>query len=269
MKEIRTVKKSLWFLLGVFSFVFYGCVSSTDSVSPSAATISPSAAIVVPSPTQSNPTAAPTLRPSPTPDSTPSVAESSRSLYFLSVDSASSERPRSVWRLDPGDTELERVTPPDLDITSFDLWLGDGRMAYGTGSGQLYVVMPEQEPRLLYDAGLHADGAFEINSLAWSPKGTRLAYSLRYADVNDRAPGQADGLWLVTLNDGEPIKLLNNRHLDPDQLDVNEVRSISDPIWSPDGTALLLTGHYWAYLFSVHRTIGCAHKTGHVSEFMT
>jgi hypothetical protein len=25
------------------------------------------------------------------------------------------------------------------------------------------------------------------------------------------------------------------------------VRSISDPIWSPDGTALILTGHYWEW----------------------
>ncbi len=229
------MKKSLCLLLGVFSFIFCGCVSSaTDSVSPS--------------PTQPNSIPAPTLLPSPTPEPTPDAVEWLRSLYFLSMDSTSSDRPRGVWRLDPGGAELERVTPPDLDVTSFDLWLGDGRMAYGTGSGQLYVVMPGQEPRLLYDASLPADGVFEINSMAWSPEGARLAYSLRYVDVNDHASGQADGLWLVTLDGGEPIKLLHNIHLDPEQINVNDVRNISDPVWSPDGTALLLTGHYWEWV---------------------
>ena len=194
-----------------------------------------------------SPTSEAALATAPLPTPTSKGVELPGSLYFLST-GPTVGNPRGVWRLDPGDTELERVTPPDLDITSFDVWLGDGRMAYGTGSGQLYVVMPEQEPRLLYDAGLRADGAVEINSMAWSPEGTRLAYSLRYSNANVRATGQADGLWLVTLNDGEPIKLLNNRHLDADQLDVNAVRSISDPIWSPDGTALLLTGHYWEWI---------------------
>jgi hypothetical protein len=174
-----------------------------------------------------------------------------RSLYLLSEEPLIDE-PHSVWRLDPGSPQVERVTPADLDVTSFDVALGDGRLAYGTRNGQLYVVLPAGEPRLLYDAGLQADAAVEITSVAWSPDGMRLAYTVRYLSqhaVSDgQSPGDSDGLWLLSLNDAVPVKLLSNRHLDMDNPDVNAVRTVSDPVWSPDGAALLLTGHYWEWI---------------------
>lgn len=171
-----------------------------------------------------------------------------RKLYFMSTDSGPSGGSRGVWLFDPDNAQVERITPPDLQVTSFDVWLGDGRIAYGTENGQLYSVMPEKEPRLLYDAGLEANRSIWTNSVAWSPEGTRLVYTVRYDDyTNTGSLGQADGLWLWVLGSEVPIKLLSNIHLEADHSNINDMRFISDPIWSPDGTALILTGYYWEW----------------------
>jgi hypothetical protein len=176
-----------------------------------------------------------------------------RPLYFLSTDPAPPGYPPGVWRLDPGGVQVERVTSTDLHITSFDLWLQDGRMAYGTSDGQLIVALPNQGARLLYDVGLQADDAVEIDGVAWSPDGTRLAYSVRYRELptvaNGESVGDADGLWLLSLDGAVPAKLLENRHLRQagGELDVSELRTISDPVWSPDGSALMLTSSNWEW----------------------
>jgi hypothetical protein len=183
-----------------------------------------------------------------TPTSPLSGVELPRKLYFLPTDLGSSEGSRGVWLFDPDNARVERITPPDLWITSFDVWPGDGRISYGTRSGQLYIVMPEQEPRLLYDADLQTDDDVWINSVAWSPEGTRLAYSVLYTSYGAGSLGQSDGLWLWVLGNEVPIKLLSNRHLEADHSNINDMRSISDPVWSPDGTALILTGHYWEWV---------------------
>jgi len=214
------------------------------------ATSSPSAAVATPAPPATLETVPPTPSESvtPVPDSAPGGLALPRSLYFLSTNRGPDEDSRSVWRLAPGDTEVERVTPPDLWIRSFDVWLDDGRMAYGTRDGQLYVAIPGQEPRLLYDAGLQADDAVEIDSVAWSPEGTRLAYTVQVLSYDPGSPGEYDGLWLFALDSDTPVKLLNNRHLEADYGNINDARNVSDPVWSPDGTALILTGHYWEWI---------------------
>ena len=191
---------------------------------------------------------APTL-----PLSTPTIfptphwgAELPGAVYLLSTDPSSTGRPRSVWRLDPRRSQVERVTSPELDIPSFDIWPADGRIAYGTENGRLYVHLPEQEPRLLYDADPQAGSEVVVNSVVWSPEGERLAFSVRHL-YQDHTESKQDGLWLISLRDEIPLKLLNNQYLNADASNVNEVRIISDPIWSPDGTALVLTGRYWEW----------------------
>jgi WD40 repeat protein len=160
-----------------------------------------------------------------TPTSPLSGVELPRKLYFLPTDLGSSEGSRGVWLFDPDNARVERITPPDLWITSFDVWPGDGRISYGTRSGQLYIVMPEQEPRLLYDADLQTDDDVWINSVAWSPEGTRLAYSVLYTSYGAGSLGQSDGLWLWVLGNEVPIKLLSNRHLEADHSNIKGFRS--------------------------------------------
>jgi hypothetical protein len=182
----------------------------------------------------------------PSPAATPSPPggiDLPRSLYFLATDLASDGYRRGVWRLDPGDTDVERITAPELDVPAFDVWLGDGRVAYATEMGCLYWVMPGEEPHLLYDAAGQAEDAPLIESVAWSPEGDELAFTLRHLSEQTKS----DGLWLLILGDETPTKLLDNRYLDPSTGNVNDVRVIAHPIWSPDGSALLLTGHYWEW----------------------
>jgi hypothetical protein len=199
-------------------------------------------------PAESSPTA-PSQTPSPMPPSpaaTPSPPggiDLPGSLYFQATDLASDGYRRSIWRLDPGDTEVERVTAPELDVPGFDVWPGDGRVAYATEMGRLYWAMPEEEPHLLYDAGGQAEDAPMIESVAWSPEGDQLAFTLRHLSEQIKS----DGLWLLRLGTGAPTKLLDNRYLDPSTANANDVRVITRPVWSPDGSALLLTAHYWEW----------------------
>lgn len=190
---------------------------------------------------------APVIMVTPPPELSP-PAELPRPLYLLSTNwtySSTTGEPPGVWRLDPGSSRIERITPPDLAVTSFDIWLGDGRFAYGTSEGQIHMITPKEQSILLYDAGLETDSVVEIGSLDWSPDGTRLAFTAHYRDRTE--DDQYDGLWLLTLNEEAPVKLLNNRQFNPERKNVFEVRSAADVDWSPDGSALLLLIGYWEY----------------------
>ena len=191
-------------------------------------------------PTVASPIVTPN-RPTPTPE--PPGGNLPLPLYFLAD--------QSIWLLEPGDTLVERITPMERDITSFDIWPGDGRIAYGTLGGQLYVMMPDQEPRLLHDVSAETNYATTVRSVSWSPDGMRLAYAVVYDDQlafrEAGYPSYPSGLWLLDIEDATPTWLLSNRYLNSEESDVNLIRIIVDPVWSPDGTALILTGSYWEW----------------------
>jgi len=172
-----------------------------------------------------------------------------RPLYFLAPDEESLGVKR-LWRLDPGASEIEPITPADMNVSAAAIWPGDGRLAYGTQASQLFGVWPGESPRLLVDmapadeVGLTFDNPF-VSSLTWSPEGERLAYSVRsYSNI--QSP-EADGLWLLTVADGTQIKILDNRYMDRETSDVSDVRIPLPLAWSPDGQALLVRMGYWEY----------------------
>jgi len=164
-------------------------------------------------------------------------------LYFLGD--------QAIWLLEPGDTIVEQVTPDGQGIISFDVWFGDGRIAYGTSGGQLYVMMPGQEPRLLHDVNVDAPYPPMIESVSWSPDGTQLAYTVDYdadqAWQEAGFPSHPSGLWLLNVEEANPTWLLSNRYLNAGETDVNGLRKFWDPVWAPDGTALILTGQCWEW----------------------
>jgi hypothetical protein len=226
-------------------------VSEIDTHALEPAATTSEATMPVPTPYETPPdgqTPEPTPFPSPNPDAAALAAVLPQSLYFLSTELRTpigALEPQGVWRLDPGSTVVERVTPPDLDITSFDIRPGDGRISYGTRTGQIFTVSQDGQSNLLYDAG-HATGkAFEIGSLDWSPNGEHLAFTMHF-EAGDWA-SQKGGLWLTDEGGQAPVKLLDNHYRDSELDNVAEVRKVREVDWSPDGSALLLKIGFWEY----------------------
>jgi hypothetical protein len=127
--------------------------------------------------------------------------------------SDSDRGPGIVWRFAPDQGLLEQVSPDKWEITAFDVWPGDGRVAYGV-SASLFVVLPGQFPQLLYDASEWADYSPVVDSVAWSPDGTRLAYTVTAEhpwNATHATTSQFDGLWLLTL-EGERTQLASNAY---------------------------------------------------------
>ena len=149
-----------------------------------------------------------------------------KSLYFLSTELRTpigALEPQGVCD-DPDSTVVERVTPPDHDITSLDIRPGDGRIPTAQGPGQIFTVSQDGQSNLLYDAG-HATGkAFEIGSLDWSPNGEHPAFTMHFK-AGDWA-SQEGGLWLMDEGGQVPVKPLDNHYRDSELDDVAEVRMI-------------------------------------------
>jgi hypothetical protein len=256
-----------WLLLTVLGLFLYGCTATTAEPTPSPPSL-PSLEPVQPSrtpigadprtaggPTAERPTftpapvEAPTLTPTSTPHPELRLEMLPRPLYFLAA-SQEQTHIKQLWRLDPGAAVVAPVTPAEVSIGAAAIWPEDGRLAYGTETGQLYGVWPGEAPRLLVDVWQSgeegdADNIPSINGLAWSPDGERLAYSVRSRE--DRNESKVDGLWLLTLEDGTQMRLLENRYLDPETNDVFDFQVARPVAWSPDGEALLARMGYWEW----------------------
>ncbi len=165
-------------------------------------------------------------------------------VYFLSYDQ------RGVWRLDPQALEAERITSPDWQVTAFDVSPTDGRMAFGTWGGKLILALPDMEPRTILDLREESELPLYIRSLAWSPDGGQLAYAVSLPTAvieSDLEEEGMSGIWLWDLEKATHVHLLRNEYF-PEDEDINKLVAFSHPVWSPDGTGMIVTGHYWEWI---------------------
>jgi len=190
----------------------------------------------------------PPITPTPTPAVTAGIPELTRSLYILT-----SQRPESsiigddhgLWVLEPGSPTLVRATPPDQHVTAVDIQPSNGRIAYGTGKGQIFILAPNGQAQIIHSSAAENAEKPAIGSLSWSPNGELLAFTAAYRD-NDLV-SVSGGLWLLGLADEAALHLLSNRHIQPGDTDVSAYKAIIDVDFSPDGSALLLQGSFWEY----------------------
>ena len=197
-----------------------------------------------PTPTLVPPTA--TSRP-PTPTPVVQAAALTKPLFLLSD--------KAVWIIRPGETVVQRLTPPELKVNAFDIWPEEDRLVYGTDTGQVYLARDTSsivsEPVMIFDAFPDAPFLVRMDSLSWSLDGQRLAFSVDYstpgASQTAGFPSSPSGLWVFEMENRQAQWVESNRYLSPDQSDINLIRRLAAGRWSPDGTGLLLHGIYWEW----------------------
>jgi hypothetical protein len=161
---------------------------------------------------------------------------------------------KAVWIIHPGEAVVQRLTPPELKVTCFDVWPKDNSMVYGTDTGQVYLVqdtsqigltiLPEDDPVMLFDAFPDAPYLVRMDSVSWSPDGARLAFTVDYsspgAPQTAGYPSQPSGLWLFELPNQRATWVESNHYLGSNQSDPLLVRRLSVANWSPDSTGLIV-----------------------------
>jgi hypothetical protein len=224
-----------------------------------------------------NPLSEPTLEPTPVPPLPPVFPSATSLVELTDSPNATIESPletaefilpqeidlprplflladKAVWVIRPGEMVVHRLTPPELKVTCFDVWPEDNRMAYGTDTGQIYLVRDtnpedltsflEEEPFMLFDAFPDAPYLVRADSLVWSPNGTYLAFTVDYstpgASQTAGYPSSPSGLWLFELASRQATWIESNHYLGSNQSDPNLVRRLTASSWSPDSTGLLV-----------------------------
>ena len=161
---------------------------------------------------------------------------------------------KAVWLIHPNERVVLRLTPAEIKVTCFDVWPGDDQLAYGTDTGQIYLLrdisnqdlhnLLETEPLMLFDAFPDAPYLVRIDSMSWSPDGSRLAFTVDYstpgASLTAGYPSPPSGLWLLELLSRKAIWIESNHYLGPNQADSNLVQRLIAGSWSPDNSALLV-----------------------------
>ncbi|MGE5250052.1 MAG: NBR1-Ig-like domain-containing protein [Bacteroidota bacterium] len=139
-------------------------------------------------------------------------------LYFV----AGTRETAQLWRMETDAHTVTQVTNGPDPVLAFDI-APDGRVAY---IAQDHVIVTDSMGGSR-QAVASLEDAERRNGLAWSPDGSKLAYSL-------------GGIRLHDLSSGEDVMLVANKQGNKPGMDVYE------PVeWSPDGTKLLARVYLW------------------------
>ena len=143
---------------------------------------------------------------------------------------------------------LARHTSFDWHITAFDISHTHGYHAYGTQDGFLRIWHIDGYNRTLDVSGDEELPLF-VENVAWSPDGKQIAYIVNRTDFGtgpNPAAEKLTGLWIYTPLDGSNVQLIRNQYFGEVE-DSEDIRLLRYPIWSPDGTGLILTGSFWEW----------------------
>ncbi len=161
-------------------------------------------------------------------DGSPNFSPDGRWIAFTRAVPPDGTRPEPAY-----DTDFERRTAERFDGRTYDWmnyrfdrrgYLPDPRDPWATPPREIFLLPVEGgEARQLTELGFDASG------LAWSPDGTRIAFTAD-AHQRDEHSYERSDLWLVTV-DGATTRLTDDEY------------NYSGPEWSPDGREFVARGN--------------------------
>ena len=160
-------------------------------------------------------------------------------LYFIDHDA---DGHAQIFRLEVNGQAVHQISFEPMDVDTYDVSPGDGRIAY-TSNNELFLVNSDGSGRqLLLNGGPIDESNRWTNSVgtpAWSRDGRVLAYSY-------------GGLNLLTFSDGETRRILDNQvDTSPGFPIVHEIYSPDS--FSPDGSRLLVNiGFYEGGTYGIY-----------------
>jgi Tol biopolymer transport system component len=111
-----------------------------------------------------------------------------------------------VWHSDGTVSNLTNSEAVDTDPD----WSSDGRIAFASSDAEIYVISPD---------GSGATPVGPGGDPAWSPDGTRIAFTTR--------DGNSDEIYVMDADGSNPVRLTTSASND------------MSPDWSPDGTGIV------------------------------
>ena len=161
-------------------------------------------------------------------DGSPNFSPDGRWIVFTRAVLPTGTRPEVTY-----DTDFERRTAERFDGRAYDWmnyrfdrrgYLPDPRDPWATPPREIFLLLAEGgEPRQLTELGFDASG------LAWSPDGTRIAFTAD-AHQRDEHSYERSDLWTVTV-DGTVTRLTDDEY------------NYSGPEWSPGGGEIVARGN--------------------------
>jgi Tol biopolymer transport system component len=135
--------------------------------------------------------------------------------------------PRQVWRVPTSGGSVQQLTNVSFDVYDLAISQTDGSIAYSvvneTRGTDLWVMNADgTDQRMMVACG----GAL-CSTPAWSPDGTRIAYSRESEGLAPDAPNGPPRVWLLDAATGQTTPV----HADTQVLGFS-------PSWSPDGNRL-------------------------------